>query len=269
MKDMEKNSYMYILATILLAFSTSCVSGQNNNAQNRETENTDTVNFTVSFRTAVGRKVKTFGNDSIQEFFRNSSALFSVEYIDPTSIIRQIFYYEDGGIRTIYYNDHPENLRCLERFGIDSSGLWMEGFFPSGNLRTQVFMVDTIIVTADNSIRGGILNIDYHENGQIRRIGFVGTVGTQNTPVGPQRYFGESGNLIKIRNHIFPKEGEPYIVEREYHENGMLRREKRYINFPDTDLKPTGTWKFYNEKGELTRIEVYEDGELVRTENIN
>lgn len=95
--------------------------------------------------------------------------------------------------------------------------------------------------------------IKYYESGQIECIGER----HNGVPTGEEKFYYENGKLQQIINYTDGKlTGEAKI----YHENGKLQV---IGNF--TDGKQTGEWKHYDANGTLIKKEIYNNGELLKS----
>ena len=251
------NRFLYLL---IICFVFLCCSS--NKKATAQEEHTVFVQVTDSI-SPFGQRILKFGNDSIHAFNEDGS-LSSIRYLDTASAINRIIF-QDGYKLWIRYN--PLN---------SENAIMTEHFFPGTNIvSSQIFMRDTIIVTAGNPITVNRFIIGYHENGKIKFIGYQGFFAAQGVPVGIQRHYNSLGLLYKTQNFIYPKQQDsnevfPYIIETAFHNNGKTKWRKYYSNYvffeSGREAKfPFGTWRFYDENGRLIKTKKHENGELIET----
>lgn len=119
-----------------------------------------------------------------------------------------------------------------------------KNYYENGKLKSAY-------TNKDGEIEGKA--ITYYESGQIKYIGEV----HNGVPIGEEKFYYENGKLHQILNYTAGKRtGEAKI----YHENGKLQV---IGNF--TDGKQTGEWKQYDANGTLIKKEIYNNGELLKS----
>ena len=93
-------------------------------------------------------------------------------------------------------------------------------------------------------------NITYQSKGRFKN----------NEETGKWQYF-ENGK--KLRKEIYKKN---YTIKTLYHPNGKIASKGRTKTNSDSKMLHwfyDGIWKFYNEKGQLIRIKIYQNSDLI------
>jgi antitoxin component YwqK of YwqJK toxin-antitoxin module len=96
--------------------------------------------------------------------------------------------------------------------------------------------------------------IEWYEDGRKR---YEGTW-KDGVPQGKSSRWYPSGQVKLEEEHVM---GTLNGVQREYYEDGQKKSERPYV-----DGQPYGTWTFWNAEGRKEKVEIYQDGALVRTE---
>ena len=97
--------------------------------------------------------------------------------------------------------------------------------------------------------------IHFYDNKQIKLKSFY-TNGFKN---GEWIAYFENGKVMQKYNYTHDRLGGSYI---EYYENGIIKEEGEYAG--DKKYKK---WKYFNDKGELLKTEIWKRGELIKTSN--
>lgn len=231
---------------IMTLFCVSC-NGKNTKQVRAKSIDSNCIKDTVIDK----RNVRIFGEDSIYTFFEDSpSVVQKIEYLNEKSKITHKNYYEDGSIAFIEYNcELMDNSIKAEIFYQSTGAIWQ-----------HTFCVDTVIITDNNPKECYELFVSYHENGKMKFNGYFGRADGQISAVSVQKFFNESGKIIKTENFIYPADKQPYIIISEYYENEKPKWEKIYVNHlihESEQEEPIGNWKYYDESGKLTRTEQY------------
>ena len=239
-----------VLALLAITVFTAC----NFNIKKESKNIVDTISNSVIHADYIkdtinifGTKIRIFGNDSTYSYYSRGN-IWCIEYnVDNYPIAEKVFY-EDGIIRHIEYN---------VQYSKDS--LYREFFYPvSEKLSLAVWAKDTVIITDENPIYCHEFYTQYYENGKIETFGYQGVFNGQGISVGVHNSYDSLGYLCSTDNFIYPKNKQPYIIITEYYNNGKPKSEKMYVNHAihDSDKEePIGTWKYYNENGEIIRTE--------------
>ena len=124
--------------------------------------------------------------------------------------------------------------------------------YPNGKLKYLIIHKDS----ADCKE----LHLSFYENGNIKEKGCQGNVSNADVntgmSVGIWYYYDSLNNHIDssiyYNNDIVAK---AYIEKRRYFNNGQVKSIERYNNYDlyETDIKPIGSWKVYNDKGKLIK----------------
>jgi len=101
--------------------------------------------------------------------------------------------------------------------------------------------------------------VDYHDNGRIKAEGKT-FYGHRD---GKWKFYNESGKLSKTAYYLLgevvteenPDDTQEFVS---YHANGRLKEK----GITDKDIR-TGEWKIWNSKGKLSKIVLYENGQIV------
>ena len=259
--------FIFLLCTGVLCYS--CVHSNKKNvavlndstvsacAANSAAAVTATAYITDSI-SPYNKKIRKYGNDSIYAYTLDDT-LSSIEYLDTASAVIRIIF--EGGKKTfVEYNPNYSKDSLLNEYFFENSG----------KISSRTYLRDTVIITDGNPIGCYHFYMSYHENGKIKEIGYRGGVWGQNGPIGLHKTYNKAGRLVSSKNFIYPKQavgspGSPsftYIIEVDYYDNGNPKWEKMYDNYVfhesgEDDKEPVGTWKFYDETGELTGTEYH------------
>lgn len=182
-------------------------------------------------------------------------------------------YYEDGGLKT-EGNRLNFELDSTWRFYRSDSTLERIITYKNGIKEgpEQVFSTEEVLkeeYTYESNIKNGLSKFFYDSGKLFKTIPFE-----NNKEEGKGfEYAEDDGRLITITMYrngfVYAEEqinrynsiGKRTGIWRDLHVNGVVKEEGNYTN----GLR-NGVFKFYTRKGELERIEVYENGELKKDE---
>lgn len=207
-----------------------------------------------------GRIVRSFGADSVW-VFGSDSVLQQILYPDSLSPIERISF--GTGRKRKEYRPllMPDSL------------LW-EDFYATLNARTTKFWLRDTMIYEVHCI---YYFESYYSDGALHSTGHQGVVGDYIYPVGLHANYDESGVLFSTENYIFPPGFEEnkgktdgilnYVVESKYYPDGHLEHRQLYhplwwwpdssdMNEDEIDLR-LGLWEFFDEAGNLVRLERY------------
>jgi antitoxin component YwqK of YwqJK toxin-antitoxin module len=206
---------------------------------------------------------------------KNKKNVYTV--VDTGEIIARVTYYRNGHIdEETYY--HPDSCKPHE------SWLW-RSWHPDGKKKgeciyegkkrsTIYYFRNGLVCWKDVSILGGdpkrpddykyVYTENYCENGQLTRQDSIGSHVIHTSIF----YYCNGTKRIKFNHNVANDFGKYY----EWHENGTLSTDGQYDEIVPPDMiayfgasKKQGRWKYYNEKGELIKEEVYKDGVVIST----
>lgn len=145
----------------------------------------------------------------------------------------------------------------LTRHVVYHDSLISTRFYPNGRVKVKD-------VSARGSSLAWLRNENYHSNGQLRAIWHLNsdTLELQTT------YYPNGQRECEYWYYA----GRAFNDWTEWYDNGQVRLDAHYERGPLTDaMKPyrsslrIGEWRYYKANGNLEKIEVYEDGQLMET----
>ena len=171
---------------------------------------------------------------------------------------------ERGADITADFIDYHANGRIKEEgktFHGQRDGKW-KFYNEAGQLTKTIHYLMGEIVTVENPTDIQEF-VSYHDNGRIKERGMT----NKDERDGEWMMYNNKGNLSKI---IMYQNGK-VIIEKDatkleefvsYHENGRIKEQgQTYMG------KKDGKWKFYNDKGKLTRTIFYLVGDIIKQDS--
>ncbi|MCD4728446.1 MAG: hypothetical protein K8R46_12335 [Pirellulales bacterium] len=170
---------------------------------------------------------------------------------------------QDGGVietqigdakeRITFHNNGQKKVQVLLKKDKDDN--WVPDgvvrtWYPSGNRRAvQRFQM---------GVRHGKWESYYDNAKQYSSIEYK-----EGEVVGEARHWYDSGTLQSVDNFSTRKNGDLLVSHIAYHSNGNISEKGDYIRKPGTRSSlRTGQWKHFDEEGQLTREELYVDGNV-------
>ena len=156
-------------------------------------------------------------------------------------------YYVDGQLK-IYSNYFPDGTNERIFRIIDDTKSEMKVFYPSGKLKSKVRYLDSEPLKWE----------DYYENGQLSYIEEYHK--SLSFHLIKSSYFDDGSPRAEL---ILESKKERVFNRKEYYDNkkmklrGQLRYNKNLL-----DYEKIGTWEYYNDSGQITRAEQYENGKI-------
>jgi len=102
----------------------------------------------------------------------------------------------------------------------------------------------------------------YHQDGSIERISHQGLFNGCGVPVGMDRVFDPSGNVIKTIAYRHSLQGSQECDDistqqtiTTYSPEGLRQSVQYYVGCYECEPRPTGNWRWYDSKGRLIRQE--------------
>ncbi|TDO20701.1 toxin-antitoxin system YwqK family antitoxin [Pedobacter duraquae] len=115
----------------------------------------------------------------------------------------------------------------------------------------------------DKSITDKRLFISYHPNGKIKQKGYQGNYSgygiSTGMSLGTWYIYDKNGKLIETVYYHNDKPTKAYILKKTYYPNGNVKSIKRFNNYQlyQAEIDSIGTWSYFDERGNLIRIEKY------------
>jgi antitoxin component YwqK of YwqJK toxin-antitoxin module len=167
-----------------------------------------------------------------------------IDYYDDGSVLHRGSYVD--GILITYKNYYPDGKLERKFKGLAGGRYLMETYYSTGLLRSKIvyFRKDAIFWN------------EYYENGLVEYT---------------EKY---NSHFLLLYRRSYSETGKPQTIfelaskrkntysHKEYYENGAVREEGAMVFNDDVvDYKREGTWKIYDESGNLARLEEYIHGE--------
>jgi antitoxin component YwqK of YwqJK toxin-antitoxin module len=158
---------------------------------------------------------------------------------------------KDVGITMMFHESgNPSYIRD------QVNGLTME-FYENGKLKHRTRRIIDSALCSDGK---GLEEISWYEDGQLREKGIMNC--------GRQSYKIYANDTTVLSESIII--GIPLFKVGKYHEYFKNGKSKVEGQFKDSDSQREsnimiGTWKYYNEKGQVIKEEYYEDNKLIKT----
>jgi antitoxin component YwqK of YwqJK toxin-antitoxin module len=193
--------------------------------------------------------------------------------------IKSEYHYTDKGVKTGIWKEYFKNGSVRSEFDYNTP---LVPLFPPGKEwyangkvkieRTQT--ADTLTETQyypsgkvsaykkwDKNAMW-VLHREWCENGQLT-LDYNPTVAS---PAPVKRYYCNGSIKAEYNWYAYGYTG----AYKEYHDNGKVSIQGQFTEKP-TDVavymaRKTGTWTFYDEKGKVTKKEIWENGKLIKTE---
>ena len=170
-------------------------------------------------------------------WYKNGQLEYIIFFENGSIILPEYYWYENGVLEEISYTD-PKNIN------IYFSKKWYE----NGTLMEENESIDTTEL--------GYIIKNYYESGKLLSFTIA------NMGIQLHRSYYENGNIAwegNILNLTFSQVGK----WQEWYESKQLKREY-YFNDSIPNLRE-GIWKWWDNNGKLLKEEIYENGELVKT----
>ncbi|KJS07303.1 MAG: hypothetical protein VR77_01320 [Flavobacteriales bacterium BRH_c54] len=174
-------------------------------------------------------------NGIVRRWFENGQPLDFYVCEDDKIISPMISWYSNGMLQSFY--DYKRGMRTYKSWSIN--GVLLD--------ESQAFNVDD---------PDSFIYKSYYSTGELKSEEIA------NSGIQPFKFYWKNGNLSQKGNIL----NLPLLrlgKWEEWYEDGTLKREMFYHDsIPNYAV---GTWKYYSEKGELIKEEVYEKNELIDT----
>ncbi len=159
-------------------------------------------------------------------------------------------YYVEGQLK-LYKNFYPDGTLEREFEPKTTVRSRLKKYYPSGDLKSEVIYLGKVAKEWTDYYRNG--QVKYHEKYDDGINYYLKKASYQKD--------GTPKEVFKITD-----EDELRFVKKKYHENGELKMKgKLYYSERIFEMKKTGTWKYYDEGGELIKEETYVEGDLQAT----
>lgn len=160
-------------------------------------------------------------------------------------------YYEEGQLKSPIIEWFEDgNIKSLIDVNWTNNHGFTKVWFENGNIKSEENFIDSTLK--------GVIVKNYFENGKLRNIEY-GNLGKR--PYLEYYPNGVKGREGKIINAYWNKIGK----WQEWYENGVKMRDY-FFDENQPNIK-TGTWSWWDEKGNLIKQEIYKNNELIEEKN--
>ncbi len=204
----------------------------------------DTIVKTKTYYSSVDK-------DSIlsKKYFVDSSIVLEKNYYSNGNIQSRRPYNSEGNphgiIKTWYKNGQ---LRSELNKDNDTVSGKLKNYYKSGEIKVSGHIVDN----------RGIVT-EYYKTGE-KQAEYV--LSGKRAFVGPYVGYYKDGSVRHVTNYGTKKSARKYI---DFYKNGNKKKEAYLINGTDPHKK----WKFFNKKGKLNKIKIYDKGELLKEKDVD
>ena len=171
----------------------------------------------------------------------------------------EIGYFKNGDLKYISYNDNYSRVLTLQWNRSGQVTLFIDAragndieWYDDGNIKSTV--------TKIKDVENGEIIKNYYENGQLQSKVIT------NSGIQEYNHYYDTG-MLKHHGHYLNTTMDRIGKWFEYYENGMMKREYNF-SLETPEIKD-GIWCWWDESGNLIKKEIYKNGKLISSIDID